>query len=90
MRLVNPFRHELLLTYLTEHLQLQSCEIYFHIIGQFLGCGTNEVPSRGQQISWLAARSITHKFIRLYDQSIPENPTDEEYVLALKLSDGSS
>ncbi|KAF9478600.1 DNA glycosylase [Pholiota conissans] len=31
----------------------------------------------GQQISWLAARSITHRFIRLYDQSLPENPTDE-------------
>ncbi|KAF8906555.1 DNA glycosylase [Gymnopilus junonius] len=32
----------------------------------------------GQQISWLAARSITHKFIRLYDASLPEKPTDEE------------
>jgi len=32
----------------------------------------------GQQISWLAARSITHKFIRLYDPSLPEKPTDEE------------
>lgn len=28
----------------------------------------------GQQISWLAARSITHKFIRLYDPSLPEKP----------------
>jgi len=26
----------------------------------------------GQQISWKAARSITHKFIRLYDPSLPE------------------
>ncbi|TFY63150.1 hypothetical protein EVJ58_g3421 [Rhodofomes roseus] len=30
----------------------------------------------GQQISWKAARSITHKFIRLFDPSIPEDPTD--------------
>ncbi|KAK7057193.1 DNA-3-methyladenine glycosidase [Favolaschia claudopus] len=30
----------------------------------------------GQQISWLAARSITHKFIRLYDPSIPEKHSD--------------
>ncbi|KAI6125793.1 DNA glycosylase [Pisolithus croceorrhizus] len=29
-----------------------------------------------QQVSWLAARSITHKFIRLYDPSLPEKPTD--------------
>ncbi|KAI6046168.1 DNA glycosylase [Pisolithus marmoratus] len=29
-----------------------------------------------QQISWLAARSITHKFLRLYDPSLPEKPTD--------------
>ncbi|KIK01450.1 hypothetical protein K443DRAFT_678456 [Laccaria amethystina LaAM-08-1] len=28
----------------------------------------------GQQISWLAARSITHRFIRLYHPSIPEKP----------------
>ncbi|KAH7923735.1 DNA glycosylase [Leucogyrophana mollusca] len=28
----------------------------------------------GQQISWLAARSINHKFIRLYDPSLPEKP----------------
>jgi DNA-3-methyladenine glycosylase II len=27
---------------------------------------------RGQQISWLAARSITHKFKRLYDPTLPE------------------
>ncbi|KAL5524102.1 hypothetical protein ACEPAG_8275 [Sanghuangporus baumii] len=26
----------------------------------------------GQQISWLAARSITHKFTRLFDPSLPE------------------
>ncbi|KAI0682419.1 DNA glycosylase [Cytidiella melzeri] len=31
---------------------------------------------RGQQISWLAARSITHKFIRLFDPSLPEKPVD--------------
>ncbi|KAJ7925297.1 DNA glycosylase [Mycena leptocephala] len=30
----------------------------------------------GQQISWMAARSIKHKFIRLYDSSIPENHSD--------------
>lgn len=31
----------------------------------------------GQQISWMAARSITHKFIRLYDPSLPEKPVDD-------------
>ncbi|KAF5385910.1 hypothetical protein D9615_002511 [Tricholomella constricta] len=30
----------------------------------------------GQQISWLAARSVNHKFIRLYDPSLPEKPDD--------------
>ncbi|GJE94973.1 DNA glycosylase [Phanerochaete sordida] len=30
----------------------------------------------GQQISWLAARSITHKFCRLFDPSLPEKPND--------------
>ncbi|KAJ8596603.1 DNA glycosylase [Rhizopogon salebrosus TDB-379] len=30
----------------------------------------------GQQISWLAARSINHKFIRLYDPSLPEKVAD--------------
>lgn len=30
----------------------------------------------GQQISWLAARSITHRFIRLYDPSLPEKVAD--------------
>lgn len=33
-----------------------------------------------QQISWLAARSITHKFLRLYDPSLPEKPTDFSHV----------
>uniref|UniRef100_A0A8H7Y807 HhH-GPD domain-containing protein n=1 Tax=Psilocybe cubensis TaxID=181762 RepID=A0A8H7Y807_PSICU len=32
----------------------------------------------GQQISWLAARSITHRFIRLYYPSLPEKLSDEE------------
>ncbi|THV05059.1 DNA glycosylase [Dendrothele bispora CBS 962.96] len=32
----------------------------------------------GQQISWLAARSIIHKFIRLFDPSIPEKVSDYE------------
>ncbi|TFK44684.1 DNA glycosylase [Crucibulum laeve] len=32
----------------------------------------------GQQISWLAARSITHKFRRLFDPSLPEKATDHE------------
>ncbi|KAL1682726.1 DNA glycosylase [Schizophyllum commune] len=32
-------------------------------------------PFRGQQISWLAARSINHRFRRLYDPSLPEKPT---------------
>jgi len=31
----------------------------------------------GQQISWKAARSITHKFIRLYHPEIAEDVTDE-------------
>ncbi|KAJ6625650.1 DNA glycosylase [Mycena sp. CBHHK59/15] len=30
----------------------------------------------GQQISWLAARSIKHRFIRLFDESIPEKHSD--------------
>ncbi|OCH95080.1 DNA glycosylase [Obba rivulosa] len=30
----------------------------------------------GQQISWLAARSIRHRFIRLFDPSLPEKPVD--------------
>jgi hypothetical protein len=36
----------------------------------------------GQQISWLAARSITHKFLRLFNPSLPVSPpeTTEEYV----------
>ncbi|KAI9508211.1 DNA glycosylase [Russula earlei] len=32
----------------------------------------------GQQISWLAARAIQHKFLRLYFPELPEKP-DEEY-----------
>ncbi|KDR75915.1 hypothetical protein GALMADRAFT_140495 [Galerina marginata CBS 339.88] len=32
----------------------------------------------GQQISWLAARSILHRFLRLYDPSLPEKPDDEQ------------
>ncbi|XP_006461078.1 hypothetical protein AGABI2DRAFT_150872 [Agaricus bisporus var. bisporus H97] len=32
---------------------------------------------RGQQISWLAARSIIHKFKRLYDPTLPEKPGDD-------------
>ena len=31
----------------------------------------------GQQISWLAARSVRHKFIRLYYPELPEKPDDE-------------
>ncbi|TDL24272.1 DNA glycosylase [Rickenella mellea] len=38
----------------------------------------------GQQISWLAARSITHRFIRIYDPSIPEKPVVEDGVLKTK------
>ncbi|KAJ7647339.1 DNA glycosylase [Roridomyces roridus] len=30
----------------------------------------------GQQISWMAARSIRHRFIRLYDETIPEKWSD--------------
>lgn len=37
----------------------------------------------GQQISWLAARAINHKFIRIYDQSIPEDYA--EYALVILL-----
>ncbi|TFK54336.1 DNA glycosylase [Heliocybe sulcata] len=36
----------------------------------------------GQQISWLAARSITWRFIRLFDSSLPEKPAD--YSTAMK------
>ncbi|KAF9652981.1 DNA glycosylase [Thelephora ganbajun] len=31
----------------------------------------------GQQISWMAARSICHRFVRLYNSSMPEKPTEE-------------
>ncbi|KAF8844730.1 DNA glycosylase [Paxillus ammoniavirescens] len=34
----------------------------------------------GQQISWLAARSINHRFIRLYDPSLPEKPNDYLHI----------
>ncbi|KAL4078520.1 DNA glycosylase [Scleroderma yunnanense] len=34
----------------------------------------------GQQISWLAARSINHKFIRLYDPTLPEKPADYSHT----------
>ncbi|CCM05461.1 uncharacterized protein FIBRA_07681 [Fibroporia radiculosa] len=34
----------------------------------------------GQQISWLAARAIIHKFIRLFDPSLPEKPVDHSNV----------
>ncbi|PCH43456.1 DNA glycosylase [Wolfiporia cocos MD-104 SS10] len=30
----------------------------------------------GQQISWLAARAIAHRFIRLFDPSLPERPPE--------------
>lgn len=30
----------------------------------------------GQQISWMAARSIQHRFLRLYKPELPEKPTD--------------
>lgn len=43
---------------------------------------------RGQQISWLAARSITHRFIRLFDESLPEKPIVDEqgYVFTFSVS----
>ncbi|KAG6337089.1 hypothetical protein ID866_2000 [Astraeus odoratus] len=34
----------------------------------------------GQQISWLAARSIIHKFVRLYDATLPEKPVDFSHI----------
>ncbi|TFK20967.1 DNA glycosylase, partial [Coprinopsis marcescibilis] len=39
----------------------------------------------GQQISWRAARSITYKFIRLFNPSIPEEATDESRAAAMTL-----
>ncbi|KAK2463288.1 hypothetical protein APHAL10511_004943 [Amanita phalloides] len=30
----------------------------------------------GQQISWMAARSITHRFKRLFDPTLPEQPSE--------------
>ncbi|KAJ3532123.1 hypothetical protein NMY22_g7873 [Coprinellus aureogranulatus] len=39
----------------------------------------------GQQISWKAARSITHKFIRLYNPDIPEELTDESREQAMEV-----
>ncbi|KAI1794193.1 DNA glycosylase [Ganoderma leucocontextum] len=32
----------------------------------------------GQQISWKAARAITHKFVRLFDPSIPEDVSENQ------------
>ncbi|PIL36242.1 hypothetical protein GSI_01904 [Ganoderma sinense ZZ0214-1] len=32
----------------------------------------------GQQISWKAARAITHKFVRLFDPSIPEDVSENK------------
>jgi len=37
---------------------------------------------RGQQISWMAAKSITHKFKRLYDPTLPEKPGQVAYVIS--------
>ncbi|KAL6310439.1 DNA glycosylase [Sparassis latifolia] len=34
----------------------------------------------GQQISWRAARSIRHRFIRLFDPSLPEKPVEHEHI----------
>jgi DNA-3-methyladenine glycosylase II len=34
----------------------------------------------GQQISWLAARAIQHKFLRLYFPELPEKPDDKRSV----------
>ncbi|KAJ3866584.1 DNA glycosylase [Lentinula novae-zelandiae] len=34
----------------------------------------------GQQISWIAARSVNHKFVRLYNPSLPEKVSDYPYV----------
>ena len=31
---------------------------------------------RGQQISWKAAMAIKHKFVRLFDPSLPENVSE--------------
>ncbi|KAI0297077.1 DNA glycosylase, partial [Russula brevipes] len=36
------------------------------------------ITRRGQQISWLAARAIQHKFLRLFFPELPEKP-DEQY-----------
>ncbi|PPQ67302.1 hypothetical protein CVT25_005886 [Psilocybe cyanescens] len=55
-------------------LPFQSCEDNRHFTLEPF----HHIIRRGQQISWLAARSITHKFIRLYDPSLPEKPSDEE------------
>ena len=41
---------------------------------------TLKLPNRGQQISWLAARSITHRFLRLYFPHLPEK-ADHPYVI---------
>ncbi|KAH6913830.1 DNA glycosylase [Coprinopsis sp. MPI-PUGE-AT-0042] len=39
----------------------------------------------GQQISWRAARSITHKFIRMWNPDIAEEVTDESREAAMKV-----
>ena len=31
----------------------------------------------GQQISWMAARAILHKFLKIYFPELPDKPDDE-------------
>ncbi|KAF9071713.1 DNA glycosylase [Rhodocollybia butyracea] len=34
----------------------------------------------GQQISWIAARSVNHKFVRLFNPALPEKVTDYQFT----------
>ncbi|KAG8979567.1 hypothetical protein FRB90_008062 [Tulasnella sp. 427] len=44
----------------------------------------------GQQISWKAARSIKHKFIRIFDPSLPEAPSPPgDKLSAKRLAEGT-
>ena len=59
-----------------EHYQLRYCMCLSSFIKQ-----QKPIRTRGQQISWMAAKSITHRFKRLYDPTLPEKPGQVAYVI---------
>ncbi|KAH8083774.1 DNA glycosylase [Cristinia sonorae] len=55
------------------------CKPFEHL-EQFDPFSTLASSILGQQISWKAARSIKHRFIRLFNPSLPEKPDDYNMV----------